>query len=539
MSGKDKPSKIPKLTSVVQPTRRSERIASQDSQTQSVPKRRSERIASRDIQSTLPEPNSDSDLENETFEDLSSIVETVDDTIIESDSENKIESPLSVASSENIGTSTSQENLLKFDSTNTEPNNIIESLSKGISSEKPNTSDFEDKLDNTTTPDSISPDISLSENNSAEPSTSTSIVRPSHIEQSNIMALTSTQLVDIIPKCTSEEDVEQFVAIVDKLFKQIKAEDMPIFLAIVTAKVQKKAYDAIKGITIDTWNSLKDALTKGLEQKIDRATATNRLMHIKQKKDEKLKDYTGRVKDALAVLNRATIREIAEEESRKCLLEQNDAIAKNTFESGIKDDKLKTIVVASKEKTFNDSHNCAVNQQQTNFPTEESKTSTSKDSLNKITCFYCQKPNHTANECFKKFKDTRSKSLSPNSNRYQSNNYNRNGNFGQNRTNSFTNRNIDSTQNSNRNTNFTGNGRFNSYNNANNERGAQTSNNSNRSNYNANNRGNWNRNTNSNTNSGNSNRNSANGTNMRVLREENVDWDEIVPFNDDQEEQGN
>lgn len=399
-------------------------------------------------------------------------------------------------------------------------------------------------------------------------------------EKTNKMAtISSTQMVDIIPRCTSADDVEQFVSIVDKLNKQVKADDTALFLAIVSAKIQKKAFDAIKGITIDKWEDLKEALTKGLEQKIDRATATNRLMHIKQNTKESLKDYTTRVKDALAVLNRATIREISNEATCKCMLEQNDAIAKNTFESGIKDDKLKTIVVASKEKTFNDSHNCAVNQQQTNFPTDEKN----------ITCFYCGKPNHTANECFKKQSENRSKSVSPGANNNQYSNFNRNNSnrntYGNSYNSSFSNQNRNSPNNSQNRNSFGGsynNNSFgqnrnsfgNSYNSSssnqnNSQAGNRTSNynnnnrntgyNNNNSNNNANNnngRSNWNRNTASNTNTSNGNRNSESNTNVRMLRDspntvwdlshtqleavrEEEDWDQILPFPTTTEDQGN
>lgn len=410
-------------------------------------------------------------------------------------------------------------------------------------------------------------------------------LEPVEVKTEIMASISSTQMVDIIPKCTSAEDVEQFVAIVDRLNKQLKNEDTPLFLAIVSAKVQKKAFDAIKGITIEKWDDMKEALTKGLEQKIDRATATNRLMHIKQNTKESLKDYTARVKDALAVLNRATIREISNDATRKCMIEQNDAIAKNTFESGIKDDKLKTIVVASKEKTFNDSHNCAVNQQQTNFPTEDKN----------ITCFYCGKPNHTANECFKKRNEIRSKSASPGTSGGQYSNFNKNNsNYSANRnfsgnsynssfdnqnrnasTNSFgaQNRNPSSNsynnysnnqnrgsnggsynnsygnqssnQASNRTNNFNGNTRNNSYNN-----------NSGYNANNSNNRSNWNRSPAPNTNTNNNNRNNSTNTNVRVLRDaqdsdgdmgdsqlrtirEEEDWDQILPFPTTTEDQGN
>lgn len=182
------------------------------------------------------------------------------------------------------------------------------------------------------------------------------------------MALTSAQYSDIIPTCKDVKDVEQFVTIIQDLYTEVAEENKRMFLAIVRAKITGKAFDAIKGKDTSTWLLLKETLTKGLEEKVDMSTASNKLTHIKQLPNEKLKNYIERIKEALAVLNRTAIRQFSDVTVKNQILSLNDSTAKNTFEAGLIDIRLKTVVVAAQKETFNDSYNFATNQQHTNFP---------------------------------------------------------------------------------------------------------------------------------------------------------------------------
>lgn len=182
---------------------------------------------------------------------------------------------------------------------------------------------------------------------------------------------TPYQMVELIPKCANIKEVEQFVTTVDALNSQIEATEKPIFLAIVKAKITDKAFNAIKGKTLNSWAELKKALEIGLDERVDMATASNKLTHIRQKQKETLKEYIERTKEALAILDKAAIREFSDETIRTQVLKLNDANAKNTFEAGLTDIKLKTVVVASQKDTFNASYTFAINQQQTNFPAEK------------------------------------------------------------------------------------------------------------------------------------------------------------------------
>lgn len=363
------------------------------------------------------------------------------------------------------------------------------------------------------------------------------------------MALTSAQYSDIIPSCKDVKDVEQFVTIVDKLHKEAEENKKKVFLAITGAKITGKAFDAIKGKDTSTWELLKNTLTKGLEEKVDMSTASNKLTHIKQLPNEQLKEYVERIKDALAVLNRTAIRQFTDEAVKTQILALNDATAKNTFEAGLIDMRLKTVVVAAQRETFNDSYNFATNQQHTNFPMKKVERDEKKaNSENKINCFKCGKPNHYANECYANSSRIRSRSLpnrydnfrsfnmstnnfrnNPNANNFRNNSYVKR-NFGG-TSNSYSNQdnrpNISRTSSSNGNLNGSLNGNLNGNGNNNKKFWPKPSfsqnniqnRNSNFSNFNTN------RNTQNNNRALNSNRNT-----IRVIRENEVDWNEIVPL---------
>lgn len=346
------------------------------------------------------------------------------------------------------------------------------------------------------------------------------------------MALTSAQYSDIIPMCKDVKDVEQFVTIVQDLYAEVGEGNKRMFLAIVRAKITGKAFDAIKGKDTSTWPFLKETLTKGLEEKVDMATASNKLTHIKQLPNEKLKNYIERIKEALAVLNRTAIRQFTEEAVKNQILSLNDATAKNTFEAGLIDIRLKTVVVAAQKETFNDSYNFATNQQHTNFPQKKGDDKKS-DFEKKGNCFKCGKSNHYANECYSNRDRLRSRSLPGRPNDFKPDiravpNPSNNRFYG-NTANSVDNRNI---------------------------RPVNSSNNPNPNGYNSNNRNNWPRpgtgqgfNQSKSQNFGNSNSNrgtqggnrpfNSNRNTIRIIRENQADWGDIIPLSENRHGAGN
>lgn len=350
---------------------------------------------------------------------------------------------------------------------------------------------------------------------------------------------TPYQMVELVPKCASIKDVEQFVTTVDALNTQIDAAARPIFLAIIKAKIIDKAFNAIKGKNLATWAELKKALETGLDERVDMATASNKLTHMKQKPSESLKDYVDRVKDALAILDKAAIREFADESIRSQVLKLNDANAKNTFEAGMTDIKLKTVVVAAQRESFNASYTFAINQAQTNFP-EEKPADSKAEAKKKIECFYCNKTGHLAKECFsRKNRINRANSFPPrnfNPNRIPFNRFTRRSDSGdlKNTTspNGNNNGNRYNSESNNVRSNNTGNNNYNVNRNGNNTQG----NNGYRTNWYRPNNG---QNSNSYPSTSSNNRSQENRK-VRIIREEEtVDWNEISPIDTSDRQEGN
>lgn len=290
-----------------------------------------------------------------------------------------------------------------------------------------------DSSDSESSDDTIRPDSSSEEEENTQIENNIATGQPNNIEQeleepNNLnpeMAtdLTTTQLIDIIPKCSDEKSLEHFITTVEALQPQVGNAGTPIFLVVIKAKIVGKAFNVIKGKTLDTWTNIKAALIAGLEDKTDLATATNKLNRITQKTDESVKDYTERVKDALAALDKVTIRDVPQA-ARTQVLEINNLTAKNTFEAGLLSPELKTVVVAAQKTTLVESTGFALNQEQTNFPTKKKETSEEKKSPKKspikkqITCFNCNKPGHVSTDCWFKKKSQKDDSFKPRGNQY-------------------------------------------------------------------------------------------------------------------------
>lgn len=233
---------------------------------------------------------------------------------------------------------------------------------------------------------------------------------PVPIFKKKMATFTPAQLVEIIPKCNDEKGVEHFITTIDPIVPLIDAADLPLFLVLIKAKISGKAFNAIKGKTVDTWPQIKNLLTTELEDKIDMATAINKLNKLRQFPNESLKDYIDRIKEALAILNKITIREVSAN-IRDQMVEIHNKTAKQAFEAGLASFPLKTVVIAAQKATFSDSYRFAVNQEQSNFPSKKNNNSdnnysNNKQSLNKnmsekkpIVCYNCNKTGHISPNC--------------------------------------------------------------------------------------------------------------------------------------------
>lgn len=345
-------------------------------------------------------------------------------------------------------------------------------------------------------------------------------------EENMAAAISITDLVEVIPKVSDEKSLEHFIAIVDNLTTQVPEEQLPMFLIVVKSRIIGKAFQAIKGKTLADWNEIKATLQAHLDVKIDYSTALNRLTRIKQDRDETLRSFIEKIRDALAVLNKVTVKDIPLASQAQVIL-INDATARNTFEAGLGNHSLKTVTIAAQKTSFVDSYSFATNQEQTNFPTKERKEEAkSKPEPKTMVCFKCNQVGHRAINCFKSNSPPRRNNTSPDfvrNNSYNGPNLYRN--YDNNRPNNSQNFNRSPRDNNN---NYQRNAPVNQNYNRNNQNGFSSNPNNGWNSYN-----NPNRQNRPNVDQRNQNaigpaehRNS----NIRTIRETEENWDEISPL---------
>lgn len=200
--------------------------------------------------------------------------------------------------------------------------------------------------------------------------------------ESEEMALSIQQVIDLVPEFNGEQNqLDQFLTTVQALNDNIDAANRALFIVIVKSKLKGKAFEIINAGNFNTLEEIKNALTRGIKPKIDMQTATQNLFRIKQNSGESTKDYSERIKKALAQLDDVTMREVPEA-LRNEMNTHNQKLAKQTFEANLYNFSLKTIVISAEKVTLSDSIDFALTQEQKFFSQKTQNTNSNRNLSN-------------------------------------------------------------------------------------------------------------------------------------------------------------
>lgn len=151
-----------------------------------------------------------------------------------------------------------------------------------------------------------------------------------------------------------------------------------------------------------TWPLIKEALKSKINPQNSQCSYTQ-LTRAKQFSSESIRDYASRIETLLTNLNRSTAT--ADNTINAHVEKTNSQLAKRTFEFGLNNREIRTILLAKSTASLDDAIDTAVELDSygefTNTSASVGQKYTPKQKPTKI-CSFCNKKGHLENECFTK-----------------------------------------------------------------------------------------------------------------------------------------
>lgn len=166
--------------------------------------------------------------------------------------------------------------------------------------------------------------------------------------------VTLQDVYNIVPEFGgSPSELDKFISCGNLLFCSTqKQEEQKMFLDIIKTRLKDAAFELVQYKTIKTWDELVQELQKNFKEEISRNSAQNNLIHTKQNFKESIKEYGERLILLLKTLNSATFTSTENSSIRDFLIKENEKLAIQTFEDGIRNPNLKILVKDRGESTL-------------------------------------------------------------------------------------------------------------------------------------------------------------------------------------------
>lgn len=220
------------------------------------------------------------------------------------------------------------------------------------------------------------------------------IVNQGDTREEPMANFTAKDLSDLIPRYDGKfENLESFIGTVSMLEAEVRAQDKRMFLLMIRAKLFGKAYDAIKFATdLNSWERVKETLTNNIAPPVNAQTAQSQLFKACQGPTETVRAFSDRIKSYVNVLNKIQCKDVPEDVGTH-IQNNNAQTAKNVFEDGLLDSRLKTILISANKATLDEAIITAL-EQEGRLPARRSGSS--------LFCKSCRNEGHTADRCTNK-----------------------------------------------------------------------------------------------------------------------------------------
>lgn len=221
-------------------------------------------------------------------------------------------------------------------------------------------------------------------------------------------AISYSDIKDLIPRYKGEPSkLEEVIQTNDSIYAQLDKDiDKKLFNLTVKTRMTEKAFDAIKTVAdTSTWPKIKEALKLKISP-INSQCSYTQLTRARQYNGESIGDYASRVETLLTNLNRSTAT--TDNTINAHVEKTNGQLAKRTFEFGLINREIRTILLAKTTESLNESIETAVeldsygefsNNSQSNIPNKQKYVA--KQTPTK-SCNFCNKKGHVEGECYSK-----------------------------------------------------------------------------------------------------------------------------------------
>lgn len=220
-----------------------------------------------------------------------------------------------------------------------------------------------------------------------------------------IQTIVYKDIKDLIPSYGGDPaKLEHYISTADTLYLQLSDDrSRKMFLLAIRSKLRDRAYDAIKTSAEPAgWRHLRQALREKIAP-ISPEHAYSLLGNAKQNNNETIGEYSTRIEAMLTTLNRATA-DPAPLVAREHIRNNNMRLAKKSFEYGLSNSQIRTIVISGASSSLATATQLAMELEATNRFEKSARPQHEQGQHDNraIICNFCQKRGHKAEVCRKK-----------------------------------------------------------------------------------------------------------------------------------------
>lgn len=219
--------------------------------------------------------------------------------------------------------------------------------------------------------------------------------------------MSATSLIPLLPELGPNDNVLHFIDRCEILLNILpQPQEKQMLTSFILVKLQGNAQKAVLGANANTWPAIKIALATLAKSSRLVEDIQAEMSARTQRPNETVKKYGEIMQALLAELNKAYVKELAdgENEVSPSVIAIIERQAIRAFESGLRNEQLRMMVILSKGANLAESIACAVTFENRlpQGPVVSHPVDRPVSASNRPVCENCNKTGHTKNNCYQK-----------------------------------------------------------------------------------------------------------------------------------------